>query len=396
MKNQTNQSTIEWREVLLEEICKIVSGSTPSTSNPEYWDGTINWVTPAELIDGNNWYYYKTQRKISDKGLKSCSSELFPKGTVMLTSRAPIGKVAIAGTEMCSNQGFKNLICDTKQINPEYLYHWLRSKKEFLNSLGHGATFKEISKKIVSKIKILLPFRNGHPDLETQKAIVSILEKAEQLKEKRKQSLKLLDEYVKSTFNEMFVGKGFEEKKLNQIAEIVRDSINPSKIKDYQYYIGLEHIESETGRVIDKIETKAIDLKSTKFLFDEDCILYGKLRPYLNKIAIPNFKGVCSTDIIPIREIKNISNKYYLAFLLRQKDYVNNATSLSIGANLPRLSPRSLESFKIPLPPLPLQQTFASLVEHVEKLKGKQNQSLKEIEQLFNALMQKAFNGELV
>src|SRR3989344_6684584 len=223
MKNQTNQSTIEWREVLLEEICKIVSGSTPSTSNPEYWDGTINWVTPAEVIDGNNWYYYKTQRKISDKGLKSCSSELFPKGTVMLTSRAPIGKVAIAGTEMCSNQGFKNLICDTKQINPEYLYHWLRSKKEFLNSLGHGATFKEISKKIVSKIKILLPFRNGHPDLETQKAIVSILEKAEQLKEKRKQSLKLLDEYVKSTFNEMFVGKGFEEKRLDEVCLKITD-----------------------------------------------------------------------------------------------------------------------------------------------------------------------------
>ena len=322
-------------------------------------------------------------------------SKLAEPDSILMSVRAPVGDINFCNIMCCIGRGLAS-IKPKKDVSLQYLYFIISKSKEKIAQLGTGSTFKAINANQLSSFKIPLPFSNGHPDLQTQKAIVSILEKAEQLKEKRKQSLKLLDEYVKSTFNEMFVGKGFEEKKLNQIAEIVRDSINPSKIKDYQYYIGLEHIESETGRVIDKIETKAIDLKSTKFLFDEDCILYGKLRPYLNKIAIPNFKGVCSTDIIPIREIKNISNKYYLAFLLRQKDYVNNATSLSIGANLPRLSPRSLESFKIPLPPLPLQQTFASLVEHVEKLKGKQNQSLKEIEQLFNALMQKAFNGELV
>jgi type I restriction enzyme, S subunit len=137
-------------------------------------------------------------------------------------------------------------------------------------------------------------------------------------------------------------------------------------------------------------------LKSNKFRFDSKCILYGKLRPYLCKIALPNFEGVCSTDILPIRPKKDVSNKSYLSYLLKRKNYVTKATIACTGANLPRLNPKALANFKIPLPPLTLQEKFASIVEQVEKIKDKLKDEKKDADELFNALMQKAFWGELI
>lgn len=128
----------------LGDICEIVSGSTPKTSIEEYWDGDIKWITPAEIND-DTYIVTDSVRKITDLGAKKTGLSPFPEGTVILSSRAPIGKVAIAGCAMCCNQGFKNLICSEKILN-KYLYWFLKGNTSFLNSLGRGATFKEISK----------------------------------------------------------------------------------------------------------------------------------------------------------------------------------------------------------------------------------------------------------
>ncbi len=186
-------------EVELEKVTEIISGSTPSTTIKEYWNGEINWVTPAELIDGPNYYYYETKKKITQEGLKSCSSNLFPKGTVMLTTRAPIGKVAISGIEMCSNQGFKNFI-PSKKIISEYLYYWFLLKKDYLNAFGVGATFKEISKSMVSKIKIPLP------PLVLQKKFAKIVEKVERIKEAQKKSKQEIDNLFNALMQKAFQG----------------------------------------------------------------------------------------------------------------------------------------------------------------------------------------------
>lgn len=139
----------------LGEICEIVSGSTPKTSVEEYWDGDIKWITPAEL-DEDSYVITDSVRKITEEAVKKTGLSPFPEGTVILSSRAPIGKVAIAGCEIYCNQGFKNLICSEK-INNKYLYWFLKGNTAFLNSLGRGATFKEISKQIVSNIEINVP-----------------------------------------------------------------------------------------------------------------------------------------------------------------------------------------------------------------------------------------------
>lgn len=110
----------------LGDICEIVSGSTPKTSIEEYWDGDIKWITPAEIND-DTYIVTDSVRKITDLGAKKTGLSPFPEGTVILSSRAPIGKVAIAGCAMCCNQGFKNLICSEKILN-KYLYWFLKGK----------------------------------------------------------------------------------------------------------------------------------------------------------------------------------------------------------------------------------------------------------------------------
>ena len=149
------QTRPEWRSV--SEIGTVVGGATPKTTNDEFWDGLYRWITPAEL-ENESGYIFDSVRKITEAGVKSCALTELPVGTVILSSRAPIGKVAIAGNTFYCNQGFKNIICN-QDINPVFLYSLLRMNTRYLNSLGRGATFKEISKAIVENIRIPVPPR---------------------------------------------------------------------------------------------------------------------------------------------------------------------------------------------------------------------------------------------
>ena len=163
-------------------------------------------------------YIDKTERQITDEALSKTKLRLLPVGTVLLSSRAPIGKVAIANAEMYCNQGFKNCIC-SEAIYNKYLFYFLRLKKDYLNSLGRGATFKEISKSIVESIKIPLP------PLSTQFAIVTELDKINELIRLKKEQLKDFDNLAQSLFYEMFGDpveneKGWDLKKLDNVCNI--------------------------------------------------------------------------------------------------------------------------------------------------------------------------------
>ena len=204
----------------LGDICTVVSGSTPKTNIPEYWDGDVKWITPAELNE-DSCYLFDSQRHISELGKEKTGLSYMPAGTVILSSRAPIGKTAIAGCELCCNQGFKNLICSDAIFN-EYLYFFLKSKTDYLNSLGRGATFKEISKSIVENIEIRLP------SLEEQKKAAKQLGHIYHLISLRKQQLAKLDELVKSRFVELFGTIhdnkfGYEIKTLQDVCEQIKD-----------------------------------------------------------------------------------------------------------------------------------------------------------------------------
>ncbi|MCI8293001.1 MAG: restriction endonuclease subunit S, partial [Hespellia sp.] len=184
------------KRIKLGEVCEIVSGNTPKTSVEEYWDGDIDWITPAELKD-ETYIIEESQRKITQIAVQKTGLKPFPQGTVILSSRAPIGKVAIAGKEMYCNQGFKNLICSDR-VDSRYLYWYLKGHTDYLNSLGRGATFKEISKTIVENIGIPLP------DLNKQIEYANVLKECWDLLSTLKRQVEVYDDLIKARFVEMF------------------------------------------------------------------------------------------------------------------------------------------------------------------------------------------------
>ena len=168
---------------------------------------------------------------------------------------------------------------------------------------------------------------------------------------------------------------------LGEVASLERRSLAPEQIESGTSYLGLEHIQSG-GRIIEYQSVESGELKSNKFMFDPETLLYGKLRPYLAKVCIPDREGCCSTDIIPIRPGKRLDIGY-LRHLLLWKPYVDKAASLCSGANLPRISPSTLLGIEIPLPPLEEQRRIAAILDKasaLEQLAFKQQLATEEAE----------------
>ena len=350
----------------LGDICEIVSGSTPKTGVEEYWGGNLKWLTPAELNE-DSYIITDSERKITKLAAEKTGLSSFPQGTVILSSRAPIGKVAIAGCEMYCNQGFKNLICSEEVYN-KYLYWFLKGKKEYLNSLGRGATFKEISKSIVSEIEIALP------SINEQKKVVEKFEKISKIIQLRRQELEKLDDLIKARFIELFGdlksnSKGWPIVGFNECAEIDTNMIHDFEGYEDYPHIGIDSIEKETGRLSGYRTVAEDGVISSKYLFTEKHIIYSKIRPNLNKVAMPDFVGVCSADAYPILVKDDICVKEYLGYTMRSKYFLDYIVAFSNRTNLPKVNKKQVEGFALPLPPMELQQQFAVFVSQVDKSK---------------------------
>ena len=160
---------MEWKEVTLSEIGTIVGGATPSTKNTSFYDGNIPWLTPKDLSVNSNKYILRGERNITEAGFNSCSCKMLPKGSVLFSSRAPIGYVAIAANDMCTNQGFKSVIPNEK-TDSEFLYYLLKYNKDNIASQGSGTTFAEVSGKTMKEIEVVVP-----NEKDDQRRIASIL-----------------------------------------------------------------------------------------------------------------------------------------------------------------------------------------------------------------------------
>lgn len=187
------------KEYRLGDIATIYNGSTPSTKNNEYWDGDIVWITPKDLSDQNRKYIDRGERTITGEGLSKISSVLLPKGTLLLSSRAPIGLLSIANTELVTNQGFKNIVTDSSVLFNEYLYYYLKINVEYLNKLGTGTTFKELSKTTLENINIRIP------SVPVQKTVASTLSALDSKIEINNQINQQLEEMAKTTYDYWFV-----------------------------------------------------------------------------------------------------------------------------------------------------------------------------------------------
>ena len=159
-----------WELVRLGDIGQIVGGGTPDTSHREYWDsGDIAWITPADMSQQRTKYISHGRRNITEKGLASSSARILPKGSVIFSSRAPIGYVAIAENDLCTSQGCKSVKFSVN-VSPEYIYYALLAMREKIQRMGSGTTFKEVSGKVFGSVTIPLP------PLEEQRRIVKRLD----------------------------------------------------------------------------------------------------------------------------------------------------------------------------------------------------------------------------
>ena len=381
-----------WEYKRLGEVCEVVSGSTPKTNVPEYWGEGHYWVTPAELND-TIVYIDKTERQITDEALTKTKLRLLPVGTVLLSSRAPIGKVAITKTEMYCNQGFKNCICSDSIYN-KYLFYFLRLKKEYLNSLGRGATFKEISKSIVESITIPLPPKSA------QLAIVSELDKINELIRLKKEQLKDYDNLAQSIFYEMFGDpveneKGWEVKKMKDVCTHIVDCPHstPKKADTTTNYPCIRTSELKGGTIswstMQYLEKDEYEKRIARLKPETGDIIFGREGTIGDAVILPsgyNFSLGQRTMLIRT-DNEMIINTFMHRTLMsewikHQIEYVN------VSSTVAHVNIKDFKLFDVPLPPLPLQHLFAQRIEQIERQKSAVQKSITDLKTLLASRMQ--------
>lgn len=211
-----------WETVRLGAIAQVVGGATPKTSEPAYWDGDIPWVTPAEISRLSGHYIESTERTISSDGLSRSGVQILPTGSVLLSSRAPIGLVAINRIPVGTNQGFKSLI-PSDRIESNFLFWWLKSHTKLLQSKGRGATFLELSKAEVERIEIPLP------PLPEQRRIAAILDEADALRVASRERFGRANAAADMAVDELVRAAPIVRPLSELVGEKFRNGISPSK-----------------------------------------------------------------------------------------------------------------------------------------------------------------------
>lgn len=190
---------MELKKYKLGDVADIVNGATPSTHNSENYDGSIIWITPKDLSGQKQKIIRRGQRNISEIGFNNCSAQMIPPYNILMSSRAPIGLLAINENECCTNQGFKNLVLDKSICDTDYMYYYLQFHMKEIEALGSGTTFKEISKSALQGIEIRLP------DLEKQRDIAKCLSDLDRKIELNKQINDNLEAMAKQLYDYWFV-----------------------------------------------------------------------------------------------------------------------------------------------------------------------------------------------
>lgn len=347
----------------LKNVCVVVSGTTPKSTDERYWNGTHVWITPAELSE-DSFIVTDSERHITDEAIKATGLKSFPKGTVLLSSRAPIGKVAIEGCEMYCNQGFKNLIC-SESIYNLYLYYFLKSKTAYLNSLGRGATFKEISKGIVEDISI--PF----PVYSEQIRIAKQLQKISELISLKKGQYRYFDDIIRSRFVELFGNpvinqKRFPVKQVGDVIDFIGGSQPPKNVFEYTpTEENIRLIQIRDYRT-DKYKTY-IPRKLAKRFCTADDIMIGRYGPPIFQI-LGGIEG--SYNVALMKAVPKMGNREFIRWFLKQEcllHYLEGMSKRTAGQDGIQMD--KLKKYPFPYPPIELQNQFANFAKQLDKSK---------------------------
>lgn len=327
----------------ISEIGTVVGGGTPSTKNPDYWGGDIPWISPKDLTDYKSVYISKGENFLTEKGLKS-GTRLLPKNTLLFSSRAPIGYVALAANPICTNQGFKSIVCDEKQVVPLYLYYYMKANLDYIKLFGTGATFPEISGKTMGKIKVEI-FKS----LDVQHRIASILSTYDTLIENNTKRIRLLEKMAENLYKEWFVRfrfpghenvemenglpKGWSRGSLSDVCEFKRGkNITSSEMEEGNVPVISAGLEPSGYHSCSNVRGVNVTMSSS-----------GANAGY---IAI-HYSDIWAADCSYIKEATT-DNIYYVYELLNNiRNVINN---FQRGAAQPHVYPKDVNRIKLILP----------------------------------------------
>ncbi|HDK7175466.1 TPA: restriction endonuclease subunit S [Clostridium botulinum] len=385
--------------VRLNELCNINIGKTPSRNKQIYWGKGLKWLSISDLKDK---FINETKEQITEKAISECNMKIVSKNTVVMSFKLSIGKVAILKEDMYTNEAIANFpIKDDTKLIPEYLYYSIKTL-DFTNTdrAVMGAT---LNKSKLNELKI------PYCAVDKQNKIVNVLDKAQSLIDKRKSQIEALDELVKSRFIEMFGDPisntrgwctGILEKYIDVIGGYAFKStgfvdygipvlkignINAGYFKPTNLMFWKK--DEKLNKYLIKPEDLVISLTGTvgKDDYGNVCIMGDDYEEYyLNQ---RNAKLEIKSE--------NSLTKYYLMYLLRVQEIKKRLTGISRGVRQANIANKDILNLEIPIPPIELQNQFADFVKQVDKLKFEMENSLKELEDNFNSLMQRAFKGAL-
>lgn len=408
-----------WCWTRLGKITNVVGGGTPSSSKKEYYDnGTIPWLSPADLSGYSDIYISRGQKNITELGLSKSSARLMPKDTVLLSSRAPIGYVAIASNSISTNQGFKNFL-PSDAFYSRFLYWYLKSSKSLLESYASGTTFLELSGSKASMVEFPLP------PLPEQKRIVhrieSLFAKLDEAKEKIQQVLDGAEMRKVAILHKAFTGELTKNwRKENGISEdswveYTLQSVCTMKITDGTHKTPT-YSDKENGVVFlsaKDITSGEINWENTKYITSElHKELYSRLAPQINDILLAK-NG--TTGVAALVKEDKVFDIYVTLALLRPNveivipEYLLNIINSPLckvqfnenltGIGVPNLHLRDIKDVKIKVPSISEQEIISDKVEMLLANEGMVTKNcLKQIEvidTMKKSILAKAFRGEL-
>ncbi|MFL2068466.1 MAG: restriction endonuclease subunit S [Leuconostoc mesenteroides] len=402
--------TDDWEERKLGELSNIVGGGTPSTSNPEYWDGDIDWYAPAEI--GEQSYVSKSKKTITELGLKKSSARILPVGTVLFTSRAGIGNTAILAKEATTNQGFQSIVPDQNKLDSYFIFSRTNELKRYGEVTGAGSTFVEVSGKQMSKMSIMVP------ELSEQQKIGSFFKQLDDTIALHQRKLDLLKEQKKGFLQKMFPKNGskvpelrfsgfaddWEERKLKDISEIIdgdRGKNYPSgddfKNNGHTLFLSATNVTKQgfvfkKNQYITNLKSESLGNGKVKL---NDIILtsrgsIGHIGFYDEKINEKIPQARINSGMLILRTDK-FNSPNFIAQFLKSSLGINQIKLISFGSAQPQLTKKDIKKFKIALPKIEEQQKIGSLLKQLDNTIALHQRKLDLLKEQKKGFLQKMF-----
>ena len=348
----------EWKECTIADLGEVVGGATPSTKKPEnYENGDISWITPKDLSAFSGRYIFRGERNITEIGLNSCSTRLLPPNTVLFSSRAPIGYVAIAAKEMCTNQGFKSVIPNT-DTDFMFLYYLLKYNRDNIENMGSGTTFKEVSGNTMKSIKVCVPV-----DIDEQRRIGAVLSAIDDKIELNTAINENLEQQAQALFKAWFVdfvpfgGVMPESMKLiplQELCEVVTKGTTPTTLGKTFIEKGINFLKAESI-----LPTHSFDRGKFAYIDDETNVILKRsiiksgdivftIAGTLGRFALVDDTIIPANTNQAVSIIranqKKVSPEYLFSFFIGNwhNDYYNKRVQQAVQANLSLTTIKSL------------------------------------------------------